>query len=152
MVITSTTGNRVAANTARGFESLLLRHVAADVISFAATFLQKSPLTYFVAAPFQTGPAAAGLRFGMPPCGRIWFAKSASFLWTPPARGPVGCFPPTSPPYTPPFTYKFKPPLQVGAKSALLRRIFIPGQRSRISEAQVPKMTRFCLFRRLRTT
>ena len=26
MVITSTTGNRVAANTARGFESLLLRH------------------------------------------------------------------------------------------------------------------------------
>ena len=26
VVITSTTGNRVAANTARGFESLLLRH------------------------------------------------------------------------------------------------------------------------------
>ena len=39
-------------------------HVAADGISFAATFLQKSLLTHSVAAPFQTGPAVAGLRFG----------------------------------------------------------------------------------------
>ena len=37
-----------------------LHHVAADVISFAATFLQKSPLTHFVAAPFQIATAALG--------------------------------------------------------------------------------------------
>ena len=43
-----------------GFESPLGHHVAADAISFAATFLQKSPLTHFVAAPPQTGPAALG--------------------------------------------------------------------------------------------
>ncbi len=35
-------------------------HVVADVISFAATFLQKSPLTHFAAAPLQTGPTALG--------------------------------------------------------------------------------------------
>ena len=39
-------------------------HVAADGISFAATFLQKSLLTHSVAAPFRIGPAVAGLRFG----------------------------------------------------------------------------------------
>ena len=40
--------------------SALFHHVAADVISFAATFLQKSPLTHFVAAPFQIATAALG--------------------------------------------------------------------------------------------
>ena len=39
-------------------------HVAADGISFAATFLQKSLLTHSVAAPFRIEPAIAGLRFG----------------------------------------------------------------------------------------
>ena len=34
--------------------------VAADDISFAATFLQKSLLTHFVAAPFQIKPASLG--------------------------------------------------------------------------------------------
>lgn len=43
-----------------GFNSPHLHHVAADVISFAATFLQKSPLTHFVAAPFQIATAALG--------------------------------------------------------------------------------------------
>ena len=56
--------------TARGFESHPLRHVAADVISFAATFLQKSPLTHFVAAPLQIEPACAGLQFGFG-CGSV---------------------------------------------------------------------------------
>ena len=37
-------------------------HVAADVISFAATFFQTSPLAHFVAAPLRIEPAA--LRFG----------------------------------------------------------------------------------------
>ena len=55
---------RFSCFTALGFESPGPHHVAADDISFAATFLQKSPLTHFVAAPFQTGPAIAGLRFG----------------------------------------------------------------------------------------
>ncbi len=36
----------------------------ADGTSFAATFLQKSPLTHSVAAPFQTATTFAGLRFG----------------------------------------------------------------------------------------
>ena len=44
--------------------SLLLHHIAADVISFAATFLQKSSLTHSVAASFQAATAGAGLRFG----------------------------------------------------------------------------------------
>ena len=57
MVITSTTGNRVAANTARGFESLLLRHVGASAISLAPTFLQKSERAHSAAPPLQTGPA-----------------------------------------------------------------------------------------------
>ena len=57
---------RFSCFTALGFESPCPHHVAADDISFAATFLQKSPLTHFVAAPFQTGPAIAGLRFGTP--------------------------------------------------------------------------------------
>ena len=57
VVITSTTGNRVAANTARGFESLLLRHVGASVKSFAPTFLQKSERTHFAAPPLQLRPA-----------------------------------------------------------------------------------------------
>ena len=58
----------------RGFNSHLrkagkiffmcLSHVAADGISFAATFLQKSLLTHSVAAPFRIEPAVAGLRFG----------------------------------------------------------------------------------------
>ncbi|MDY3281722.1 hypothetical protein [Dysosmobacter sp.] len=46
-----------------GIYSVLILHVAADVISFAATFYKKSPLTHFVAAPFQTEPAALG--FGL---------------------------------------------------------------------------------------
>ena len=41
-----------------------LKHVAADGISFAATFLQKSLLTHSVAAPLRIEPAIAGLRFG----------------------------------------------------------------------------------------
>ena len=49
----------------RGFESLCLYHVAADGISFAATFLQKSLLTHSVAAPLRIEPAIAGLRFGI---------------------------------------------------------------------------------------
>ena len=35
-------------------------HVTADVIPFAATFLQKLPLTHFVAAPFQIATDALG--------------------------------------------------------------------------------------------
>ena len=42
----------------RRFESCHSDHIAADDISSAATFLQKSLLTHFVAAPFQTGPAS----------------------------------------------------------------------------------------------
>lgn len=37
-----------------------LHHVAADVISFAATFYQKPPLTHFVATPFQIEPTSLG--------------------------------------------------------------------------------------------
>jgi len=50
-------------------ESLQVHHVAADDISFAATFLQKSLLAHFVAAPFQTRPALLGSRlvFGCEP-------------------------------------------------------------------------------------
>ena len=44
----------------RGIYSVAMFHVAADAISFAATFFQKSPLAHFVAAPLQTGPAALG--------------------------------------------------------------------------------------------
>ena len=44
----------------RRFESCHSDHVAADGISFAATFLQKSPLIHSVAAPFQIEPAALG--------------------------------------------------------------------------------------------
>ena len=35
VVITSTTGNRVAAETARGFESLLLRHIKTSSMDIA---------------------------------------------------------------------------------------------------------------------
>ena len=55
---------RFSCFTALGFESPCPHHVAADDISFAATFLQKSPLTHFVAASFQIATAYAGLRFG----------------------------------------------------------------------------------------
>ena len=46
------------------FKSSYPHHVAADGISFAATFLQKSLLTHSVAAPLRIEPAIAGLRFG----------------------------------------------------------------------------------------
>ena len=65
----------------RGFESLPLRHIAADDISFAATFLQKSPLTHFVAAPFQTGPAIAGLRFGSAAVRRFFLVTRRYRFW-----------------------------------------------------------------------
>ena len=50
-VITRTTRNRLAGDEpARGFESHRLRHVVADCVSFAATFLM-SPLIHSVAPP-----------------------------------------------------------------------------------------------------
>ena len=62
---------RFSCFTALGFESPCPHHVAADDISFAATFLQKSPLTHFVAAPFQTGPAAQPLATSPPDDGAL---------------------------------------------------------------------------------
>ncbi len=49
-------------------------HVAADGISFAATFLQKSPLAHSVAAPLRIEPAAPG--FDSVFSSQVW----ASFL------------------------------------------------------------------------
>lgn len=46
------------------FESGLRHHVAADDISFAATFLLKSPLTHFVAAPLQIMTTSLGHDLG----------------------------------------------------------------------------------------
>ena len=43
----------------RGIYSVAMFHVAADCISFAATFL-KVTLAHFVAAPLQIEPAALG--------------------------------------------------------------------------------------------
>ena len=49
-------------NTANGEsrESATLHHVAADGISFAATFCQKSLLAHSVAAPLQLKPTLLG--------------------------------------------------------------------------------------------
>ena len=62
----------------RRFESCHSDHVAADGISFAATFLQKSPLIHSVAAPFQIEPAALGFDL-------VFFSKGLSPIIT---RGP----------------------------------------------------------------
>ena len=43
----------------RGIYSVAMFHLAADDISFAATFF-KSPLTHFVAASLQIEPASLG--------------------------------------------------------------------------------------------
>ena len=49
--------------------------------------LQKSPLTHFVAAPFQTGPAIAGLRFGSAAARRFCLiARKYRFYPSLPAR------------------------------------------------------------------
>ncbi len=59
-----TTGNRVYQEWYRGFESLSLRHVAANLESFAATFLfleKMSPLTLSVASPFRKKSRSARL-------------------------------------------------------------------------------------------
>ena len=53
-----------------------LKHVAADGISFAATFLQKSLLTHSVAAPLRIEPAVSGLRFGFLPEWGIFFVNA----------------------------------------------------------------------------
>ena len=43
-------------------------------------FFQKSGRARSAAPPFQTGPAVAGLRFGMPPCGRRFiFGENIDF-------------------------------------------------------------------------
>ena len=55
-------------------------------------FLQKSPLAHFVAAPFQTGPADAGLRFGRPPCGRPFSHFGGSELTAHTCQPPEGQF------------------------------------------------------------
>ena len=60
---------RASASHAEGqrFESAALHCVAADCISFAATFYamhKKSLLIHSVAAPFQTEPAAPGFGLG----------------------------------------------------------------------------------------
>ena len=85
-------GFRFLCREACGFDPHYPYHVAADVISFAATFLQKSPLTHFVAAPLQIEPACAGLQFGFGcgPVGRCIFFGSrthvgASFISLAPA-------------------------------------------------------------------
>ena len=64
---------------------------AASDISLATSFFissQSSSRAHFAAPRYQTGPAVAGLRFGMPPCGRFWFQKYAS-LWGSRAVGPL---------------------------------------------------------------
>ena len=69
----------------RAFELLHSYQLVASVISLATSFfiaLQNSSRAYSAAPRFQTGSAVAGLRFGMLPCGRLWFAKSASFFNT----------------------------------------------------------------------
>ena len=44
----------------RGIYSVAMFQVGASVRSLAPTFLQKSPLTHFVAAPLQIEPASLG--------------------------------------------------------------------------------------------
>ena len=69
----------------RAFELLHSDQLIASVISLATSFfisLQNSSRAYSAAPRFQTGSAVARLRFGMLPCGRLWFAKSASFFNT----------------------------------------------------------------------
>ena len=58
------------------FKSSYPHHVAADGISFAATFLQKSLLTHSVAAPLRIEPAVSGLRFGFLPEWGIFFVNA----------------------------------------------------------------------------
>ncbi|WP_317380970.1 hypothetical protein, partial [uncultured Intestinimonas sp.] len=55
--------------TARGFESHPLRHVGANVISFAPTFLYKSERTHFAASPFHITTAALSCDLVSPLCG-----------------------------------------------------------------------------------
>lgn len=55
----------------------VISHVAADDISFAATFF-KSPLTHFVAVPFQIEPATLG--FDLVLCTNLKVVASILFL------------------------------------------------------------------------
>ena len=53
------------------FEPRCPLRAAADVISFAAAFLQKPPLIHFAAAPFQTATASLGCGLAYRPAGGI---------------------------------------------------------------------------------
>ena len=53
------------------FEPRCPLRAAADVISFAAAFLQKPPLIHFVAAPYQTATASLGCGLVYRPAGGI---------------------------------------------------------------------------------
>ena len=97
------------------FKSLLLRQLGASDISLAPSFftsLQSSSCAHSAAPRFQTGPAVAGLRFGAAAARRF-------------------CLPLKN--------INFDRPFHVGAKSALLRRLFVPEAKKTSS---VPSLLR----------
>ena len=88
MVITSTTGNRVAANTARGFESLLLRQLVASDISLATSFfisLQNSSRRALILLLLasKSDPLTLGSGLGPPLRGGLSAHKEISILTVP---------------------------------------------------------------------
>ena len=66
----------------RGIYSVAMFHVVADCISFATTFFIKVIAPSFRRSSAPNRARFAGLRFGLPPCGRPCFRISASFSST----------------------------------------------------------------------
>ena len=118
------------------FKSSYPHHVAADGISFAATFLQKSLLTHSVAAPLRNEPVIAGLRFGFLPEWGIFFVNAshvgASFV----SLAPIFL-------QKSERTYAAAPPLR--KKSRLLRPC--PCKRGHCASAALPT---FCGMRKFK--
>ena len=98
-----------------GFDSRLAHQFVASGISLATSFfisLQSSSRAHSAAPRFQTGPAVAGLRFG----------AAAARRFCQPLKN-----------------INFDRPFHVGAKSALLRRLFMPEAKETSS---VPSLLR----------
>ena len=101
--------------TSCGFESHHRHQLVASDISLATSFfisLQSSSRAHSAAPRFQTGPAVAGLRFG----------AAAARRFCQPLKN-----------------INFDRPFHVGAKSALLRRLFMPEAKETSS---VPSLLR----------